>query len=424
MPRFETVVTRTTWLLGTAAGGVIECALDLGEVRTLDGRSVAPLCEVELELKSGPVSELFTLARELGESLPLTLEHRSKAARGYMLWRREPQSNPDKAGLPALGANATAAQAMTQIVISGIAHLQRNWQAAANATRYNPEHVHQMRVATRRLRTAFSVFGQLDESLRAHPIVGELRWLAASLGDARNWDVLLAETFSKVSSAFPDEASLADLARRAQLRRRRARGQVREALQSARYFSLVLNLSEFIVRVHEYPTLAVPVVPVAATMLTRRHKQLRKRARHLAALSATERHALRIAAKKLRYTAEFFASLFAGSKLDRFLRHFGRLQKALGALNDLDTMRGLMNDLAEGANADMQRALALCTGWSTGLEEGRIPDLAPCWKSVRRTSPFWPDHRTMIEAKRTEESATVENTDADAAVGTAEQTKV
>jgi inorganic triphosphatase YgiF len=424
IPRFETVVNRTTWLLGTAAGGVIECALDLGEVRTLDGRSVAPLCEVELELKSGPVSELFTLARELGESLPLALEHRSKAARGYALWRREPQSNADKAGLPALGVDETAARAMTQIVINGIAHLQHNWQAAVNATRYNPEHVHQMRVATRRLRTAFSVFGQLDESLKAHPIVGELRWLAASLGEARDWDVLLAETFSKVSVAFPDEGSLVDLARGAQLRRRRARGQVREALRSARYFALVLNLSEFIVRLHEYPTLAVPVVPVAARILTRRHKQLRKRARHLATLSATERHALRIAAKKLRYTAEFFASLFAGSKLDRFLRHFGRLQKALGALNDLDTMRALMNDLAEGANADMQRALALCTGWSTGLEEGRIPELAPCWKSVRRTPRFWPDHREMMDTPRTEALPTAEKIEPDAAVETAEETKV
>jgi CHAD domain-containing protein len=313
---------------------------------------------------------------------------------------------------------------MTQIVISGIAHLQRNWQAAMNATRYNPEHVHQMRVATRRLRTAFSVFGQLDESLKAHPIVGELRWLAASLGEARNWDVLLAETFSKVSIAFPNEASLADLAREAQVRRRRSRAALREALHSARYFSLVLNLSEFTVRLHEYPTLIVPVVPVATRVLTRRHKQLRRRARHLAALSANERHALRIAAKKLRYTAEFFASLFAGSKLDRYLRHFRRLQKALGGLNDLDTMRGLMNELAEGTNADMQRALALCTGWSTGLEEGRIPGLALCWKSVRRTARFWPDHREMIDARRAEASEAAETMEPDAALEAAEQAKI
>ena len=71
MPRFETVINRTTWLLNTGEGGVVECAIDHGKVRTLDGHADAPLCEVELEVKSGPVSELFAVARELATCLPL-----------------------------------------------------------------------------------------------------------------------------------------------------------------------------------------------------------------------------------------------------------------------------------------------------------------------------------------------------------------
>jgi len=131
-------------------------------------------------------------------------------------------------------------------------------------------------------------------------------------------------------------------------------------------------------------------------MLARRHKQVRKRARRLTELSATERHALRIAAKKLRYTAEFFGSLFAGGKLDRFLRRFSELQKALGVLNDLATTRRLMAALAEGADGGTERALGLCTGWSAGVEEGSLTELARCWKGVERTPRFWPDDHDKI----------------------------
>jgi inorganic triphosphatase YgiF len=402
VPRFETVVNRTTWVLNTPDGGVVECAIDRGKVRTLDGRADAPLSEVELELKQGPVSELFVVARELAASVPMALEYRSKAERGYALWRSELLSKPAKANLPQLDRRATAAEALAQIVRTGLAHLQRNWQAAALATRYNPEHVHQMRVATRRLRTAFLVFAQLDGALKMHPLVAELRWLAASLGEARNWDVLVGETFPKLLAAFPEEPSLGRLARKASIHRRRRRVAADETLRSARYFSLVLNLSEFALKVPENEALSTPIVPAAANLLARRHKQLRKRAHNLTKLGSNERHALRIAAKRLRYTTEFFESLFGGGALDRFLRRSGGLQKALGALNDLATTRRLMLELADAGNAETQRTLALCTGWCVGVEEASSAELARSWKSVRRISPFWPNVRSTRNGRERE----------------------
>ncbi|MGE5667565.1 MAG: CHAD domain-containing protein, partial [Betaproteobacteria bacterium] len=391
LPRFETVIHRTTWLLHAADGARVECALDQGEVRTLDGRRKAALCEVELELKSGAPLALFAIARDLVNALPLVPEAWSKAERGYALWRREPLTRPRLAGSPVLHADATAAEAMSTIVGSGLAHLHRNWEAARASPRYDPEHVHQMRVASRRLRTAFTVFGQIDEAIKAHPLVAELRWLAGLLGEARNWDVLLAETFPKLLATFPDEPGLPALARGAGFQRRRVRRTASEALQSQRYLALVFDLGEFVVAVRERPGLQVPAAPVSARLLSQRQAQLRKRAKRLTRLSGPERHLLRIAAKKMRYTAEFFGSLYAGGRLDRFLRRFSQLQKALGTLNDLATTRQLMSTLAAGAGADAQRALGLCTGWSAGLEQGSLTDLARRWKAVERTQRFWPD---------------------------------
>ncbi|HUL64429.1 MAG TPA: CHAD domain-containing protein, partial [Burkholderiaceae bacterium] len=400
-PRFATVTRRATWQLETPDGASVECALDQGRLRAVDVRRSSPLCEVELELKSGPPWALIALARELARSLPLSLEVRSKSERGYMLWRRESPTKPCKADALVLSPDATAAKAMARIVESGSAHLQRNWQAAKVASRYDPEHVHQMRVACRRLRTAFSVFGDIDRGLKSHPLVEELRWLADLLGDARNWDVLLLETFPRLLALFPNEPGLSLLVREATKRRGRARRTVTDALRSERYLALTLSLCEFGFRVREHPALSVPVMPVAVDMLTRRHRQLRKRAKRLPELSAEQRHVLRITAKKLRYTAEFFGSLFAGRKLDTFLRRFGELQKGLGLLNDLATTRELMSALAASVGAEAQRPLGLCTGWSAGLEEGTLNELPRWWKGVKGAARFWPQPRDPVDAPLT-----------------------
>jgi triphosphatase len=81
---FTTNFKRHVWLINTAKGGVVEVVFDLGEVSS--NGLIDPICEIELELVRGNISELFTLAELFLTELDLRPGLKSKAARGYGLW--------------------------------------------------------------------------------------------------------------------------------------------------------------------------------------------------------------------------------------------------------------------------------------------------------------------------------------------------
>ena len=80
---FKTEFQRTSWQLTFADNTQVELALDFGEVN-VDARS-EQISEIELELKAGDVAKLYEIADVLSKSIPLIVENRSKAARGYDL---------------------------------------------------------------------------------------------------------------------------------------------------------------------------------------------------------------------------------------------------------------------------------------------------------------------------------------------------
>ncbi|GAL07044.1 adenylate cyclase [Photobacterium aphoticum] len=82
-PLFSTDFVRQQWLVAMPDGSQVELAFDQGEVNA-NGKT-CPICEVELELKSGQTDALFTLARELCTEGGMRLGNLSKAARGYRL---------------------------------------------------------------------------------------------------------------------------------------------------------------------------------------------------------------------------------------------------------------------------------------------------------------------------------------------------
>lgn len=196
-PVFHTAITRSLRLLEPEPGVLIEAAIDRGTVRSGSRREV--ICEIELELKRGPVTALFNLALQLAAELPLALEHRSKAQRGYALFRGSDMP-PVKAVAPALDRSLGAGAAFGLIAGNALAQAQANEHGVIHDD--DPEYLHQMRVGFRRLRSAFRLFRELlGES--AAPQEEALRAITAALAPARDWDVLVTETLPAIAAMLP-----------------------------------------------------------------------------------------------------------------------------------------------------------------------------------------------------------------------------
>ena len=120
---FTTEFDRTSTLLSPAAGKVVEVSLDRGVIAAGDRRE--PICEIELELKSGTPRCLFDLALEIATVLPVRLDNRSKAERGYALAANS-KPGPVKAAPAMLTAQMTVEEAFVALVSQCLAHMQAN----------------------------------------------------------------------------------------------------------------------------------------------------------------------------------------------------------------------------------------------------------------------------------------------------------
>ena len=312
-PVFRVEVERTAYRVKMGESR-IEAALDRGTISA--GKRTASVSEVELELKRGVPADLFALARELADEFPLRVGHSTKAERGYRLREGKPDK-PAKATPPKLRPGMTAGEAFQVIGRSCLRHLLANEPLLREAR--DPEAVHQMRVAMRRLRAAMSIFKRVVADERSDTVRNELRALAGELGEARDIDVLLEKTIAPARQRHPDEADLAALAEAYEERREAAYDKAIEGLESGRFARTVLDAAGWI---ETGPWLAQgtsaaardePAEAFAAKELARRAKRIRKRGKHIEELEPEARHELRIAVKKLRYACEFFAPLFPGT---------------------------------------------------------------------------------------------------------------
>lgn len=351
-PVFAVDVERRSWNLPWEEA-LVELVLDRGEV-VAGGRREA-ICEIELELKRGEPRALFALARRIDAIAPLRLGVLNKAERGYRLLG--PPAGALKAAPVALAGDVTAAAAFRQIAGACLRHFRLNEPLIDRA---EPEAVHQTRVALRRLRSAFSIFRPILEDGAFQRLREETRWLAGTLGEARDLDVLIA--------AGGDAG--AEAPARLEQARDDAYGRAEAALASWRARALMLDLSEWLLlgdwltQPAGHELREQPARDFAAAALDRLRRKVRKGGRDLAEMDDATRHELRKDAKKLRYAAEFFGALFDGKRRrrrqERFVAALAALQDRLGALNDLtvaaDTMFGLGLQGKAGRKPDPDKA--------------------------------------------------------------------
>ncbi|MGH7121044.1 MAG: inorganic triphosphatase, partial [Acetobacteraceae bacterium] len=154
-PLFRTLVHRRTRRLNVS-GADLEIAFDQGTIEA--GQRTQPISEIELELKRGDQAALFEVAVRLAEIAPLRPSLSSKAERGAALARNRPPA-ARRAPRIQLQAGLSLDDAFRMIFRSIFAHLLCN-QAAAEDMR-DPEGVHQLRIALRRLRAALALVAPL-----------------------------------------------------------------------------------------------------------------------------------------------------------------------------------------------------------------------------------------------------------------------
>ncbi len=296
---------------------------------------------------------------------------------------------PRKAAPVNLAPAMHPAQAFAAIARSCLYQLSANAPGALTAQ--DPEFIHLMRVALRRLRSAVKLFKEHLPAGFIERINPELRLLAGLLGEVRDWDVLLGQTLPRVLRATPDaragsiertlQAAIHPL-REAQLTR------LRRGLRARRYRVLIHDLAEIIAQL-EGPKAAltrdcVDLAGFAAHHLKRASRKLRMPAASLEQMQSEERHQVRIAAKRLRYAVEAFVSLYTGKAARRYAEQLAQLQDALGILNDhaVALQRLATLDLPAATRSKVQRQLQT-------HEAPHLDDALTAYRALRKSRKFW-----------------------------------
>ena len=205
------------------------------------------------------------------------------------------------------------------------------------------EAVHQIRVAFTRLRAAVSFFAPMTVDAEWPRLKKENAWLNASLGGARDADVIVEYARRKRYRAWAQSMIGQDLdARRARDHRRLVR-----CLRSPRFRRLIDDLSGWITRgpwVERWSKTArrKPGRSLKAYCeheLDRWHQRLIRKGRDLKTMDAAHRHRLRIRAKRLRYMLETLTDIAPVRSREQFRRIRGsakHLQRTLGDHRDLE----------------------------------------------------------------------------------------
>ena len=206
------------------------------------------------------------------------------------------------------------------------------------------------------------------------------------------------------SDALPLERDLKQLAETAEQRRRGAYDDAKQAILSQQHTSGILKLGRWFEArgwrdqlTSEHAALLLESIgDVAPGLVERRWRQSRKRSKRFDELTPPQRHKLRIAVKKLRYTIEFLQSLFDNSKVKTFMKLLSPLQDDLGQINDVRTAHELVAEVAKHANENcdaIARAGGIVLGWHDRALFDQEPRLRKHVRRLRRVKRFWPRKR-------------------------------
>ena len=391
-----------------ADGALVELGIDQTVITAVGPvKKPAPgrmaFVELEIELKEGEEESLRQLAAETQQRFGLLAARLSKFERGLQTSGLSPprasqaalpSSTPfvemlrERAPAPADPAIHLAYGRLLEQFEEMVAQEPRAWEGL------DPEGVHKMRVATRRLRSALRAFKKvLPASIRSFN--GEFKWLAAVLGGVRDLDVARGN-LPHFLSEIPEEdaAHLDDYQQHLADRWREERRHLLACLAGRRYGRLKAGFAERLERgpsARVMETLGSITVGEAAQLLIgKRYRGVLRRGREITSASSDESlHALRIRCKRLRYLLEFFRPTY-GELLKAEVIRLKELQDVLGEFQDACVAGQLLRRYAEGlpmnsGNRGQLMALDQLIAGQDRRAATRRADFADAWERFDST---------------------------------------
>ncbi len=390
---FSVRTRRRTFELAVDGRPAAEIALDESSYAcgaSSDGRHDLTRVEVELEpgVDADDVTPFVGALRVAGGLVPAAA---SKYEVGLRLAGLTPVGTPDLGSTDVSLAMPTG-EAAYAVLRSQFAEALRHEPGTRLGA--DPEELHDMRVAIRRLRAALSLFrpwlAPQSEYLRV-----ELGWIARLLGAVRDLDVQIASL-----ERVPEREALAPLVDLLQARRHDARERMLGALDSRAYTLLLTDVTSMLSA--GPPPGSPPAAQIAPRLIKKRYQRFRSLADALTPESPpAEYHALRLRGKRLRYALEFFADPY-GPEAERAVRALQQLQDVLGTHQDAEVANQHLRELIEAE----QQSLPVRTAFAMGALAERqllgmaataalVPDL-----DARLTAEFKSLKRTMRRLAR------------------------
>jgi CHAD domain-containing protein len=376
---------RRQLLLDSAGGPLAEVACDDVTAQAMGGRAgLSRWHEVEVELTGGS-REILDAADKLLQSHGL-----SRAGRSAKLERALDLSAPEPGQHRQAGPAASAGDVLVGYIEAQVAALKALDPMVRG---HEPDAVHQMRTTTRRLRSTLQSFTRFFSRSETEPLIGELRWLGAVLGEARDAEVLGAHLAAQLGQLSAEQVvgpvaarvtgHFASIGAEAQAR-------IAEALDSPRYFAVLDRLDRLIA--------APPVTELAGRAaretlppaVRRVYKKTRRRMRRALREPGGERgdvalHQARKAAKQSRYAGEAVAPAF-GTAASRFAGRMKKLQSVLGQHQDAVIARQVVRELGMSAHLTGENAFTYGVLYDRDDQEaGRLRQRAErTWRTASR----------------------------------------
>lgn len=255
---------------------------------------------------------------------------------------------------PAITARSSIGDSFRHILLQELKPIKKWRKVAIKGS--DPEGVHQIRVSLRKMRTALVTFKPLINTKFSRRLAKDIRKFAKILDNARDLDVYILTNFPQANTQSLLQHSATE-------QRELAYKKVRKLLKGKTFNNCICKCKKWLkqsqwskqLSMPDQEATNLPISPLAALILDKLMSEIIIKAKQLESLDDIELHQFRILCKKLRYSTEFFASLYDDESVNIFIEQLKQVQDRLGDIHDCVVAKQLHQELLPSTDASEEK---------------------------------------------------------------------